>query len=91
MRVPGHGMRKILTLGRGDLLGWSALLANGGMTTTAIVTEDTKVIEFSTVELKLMCEQNRCLHWGTSLGSDPVSSFFTHHHQSDCIGILDLK
>ena len=25
------------------------------------------------------------------VGSDPVSGCFTHHHQSDCIGILDLK
>ncbi len=58
MRVPGHGMRKILTLGRGELLGWSSLLTDGVMTSTAIVTEDTKVIEFSTVELKSLCEQN---------------------------------
>ena len=58
MRVPGHGMRKILTLGRGELLAWSALLADGVMTTTAIVTEDTKVIEFLTEELKSLCDQN---------------------------------
>ena len=58
MRVPGHGMRKILTLGRGELLAWSALLADGVMTTTAIVTEDTKVIEFLTDELKSLCEEN---------------------------------
>lgn len=58
MRVPGHGARKILTLGRGELLAWSALLADGLMTTSAIATEETKVIEFLTEDLKSLCEQN---------------------------------
>jgi CRP/FNR family cyclic AMP-dependent transcriptional regulator len=58
MRVPGHGVRKILTLGRGDLLAWSAFLADGVMTTTAIVTEETKMVEFLTEDLKVLCEQN---------------------------------
>lgn len=58
MRVPGHGVRKILTLGRGELLAWSAFLADGVMTTTAIVAEDTKVVEFLTDDLKSLCEQN---------------------------------
>ncbi len=61
MRVPGHGVRKILTLGRGELLAWSALLANGVMTTSAIATEETKVIEFLTDDLKSLCEQNHDL------------------------------
>ncbi len=58
MRVPGHGVRKILTLGRGELLAWSSLLADGVMTTSAIATEETTVIEFRTDDLKLLCEQN---------------------------------
>ncbi len=58
MRVPGHGVQKILTLGRGELLGWSALLADGVMTTSAVATEATKTIEFETKELKLLCEQD---------------------------------
>jgi CRP/FNR family cyclic AMP-dependent transcriptional regulator len=58
MRVPGHGMRKILTLGRGELLAWSALLADGLMTTTAIATEETTVIEFQTDDLRSLCDKN---------------------------------
>lgn len=58
MRVPGHGIRKILTLGKGELLAWSSLLADGIMTTSAVATEETKAIEFLTDELKSLCEQN---------------------------------
>jgi CRP/FNR family transcriptional regulator, cyclic AMP receptor protein len=58
MRVPGHGIQKILTLGRGELLAWSALLSDGVMTTSAIVTEDTTLIELPTERLKTLCEQN---------------------------------
>ncbi len=43
---------------RGELLGWSALLADGVMTTSAVATEATKTIEFETKELKLLCEQD---------------------------------
>lgn len=58
MRIPGHGVRKILSLGRGELLAWSALLADGVMTTTAIATEETTVVEFLTDDLKSLCERN---------------------------------
>lgn len=58
MRVPGHGVRKILTLGRGELLAWSSLLADGVMTTSAVATQETKAVEFLTDELKSLCEQN---------------------------------
>lgn len=58
MRVPDHGMRKILTVGRGELLAWSSLLSDGIMTTTAIATEPTRAVEFLTDDLKIMCEHN---------------------------------
>lgn len=58
MRVPGHGMQKILTLGRGDILAWSGLLSNGFMTTSAVVTEATVAIEFATDGLRELCEQD---------------------------------
>jgi CRP/FNR family transcriptional regulator, cyclic AMP receptor protein len=58
MRVPGHGTRKILTLGRGDFLAWSAFLTDGVMTTSAMAEEDTKVVQFSTDALRALCEQN---------------------------------
>ncbi|MDX1929501.1 MAG: acetate--CoA ligase family protein [Pirellulaceae bacterium] len=58
MRLPGHGSRKILTLGRGDILAWSSFLTDGVMTTTAIAAEGTQVVEFSTDALRTLCEQN---------------------------------
>jgi CRP-like cAMP-binding protein len=58
MRVPNHGVEMILTLGDGEFLAWSALLADGIMTTSAVVTKDTTAIEFSTHDLKVLCEQN---------------------------------
>lgn len=58
MRVPGHGTQKILTLGRGDLLAWSALLSDGVMTTSAVASEAIDTIEFVTDDLKDLCQQN---------------------------------
>ena len=58
MRIPNHGVQKILTVGSGELLAWSALLADGVMTTSAVVTEETRAIEFLAEDLKSLCEQD---------------------------------
>lgn len=58
MRVPGHDVQTILTLGRGDILAWSALLANGVMTTSAVATEEVVAIEFATDDLKALCDRD---------------------------------
>lgn len=58
MRVPGHGTQKILSVGRGELLAWSGLLADGIMTSTAVAVEPTRVIEFPTDQLRSLCERN---------------------------------
>ena len=39
MRVPQRGHTRILTLGPGDLVAWSALLGDGRMTTSAVAVE----------------------------------------------------
>jgi len=58
MRIPGHGLQKILSVGPGELLAWSALLADGIMTTSAIVAETVEAIDFDTDVLKELCERN---------------------------------
>jgi len=44
MNVPGRGPVRILTLGPGDMVGWSALIGSGEMTTSAMALENTEVI-----------------------------------------------
>lgn len=44
MNVPGRGRIRILTLGEGDIIAWSALLSGGLMTTSAITMEPTEII-----------------------------------------------
>lgn len=57
-RLAGQGSQRILTVGPGEILAWSALLADGHMTTTAIVTEPLCTIEFDTAALKRLCRQD---------------------------------
>ena len=44
MSIPGRGRARILTLGEGDIVAWSALLSSGVMTTSAIAMEPTEII-----------------------------------------------
>lgn len=44
--------QSILSVGSGDLLAWSAILGDGTMTSRAIVTEPTQVIEIASSDLK---------------------------------------
>lgn len=59
MNVPGRGNRRILTLGPGDLVAWSSLLADGRMTTSAMALEDTQVVVISASEVLSACGTNR--------------------------------
>jgi CRP/FNR family transcriptional regulator, cyclic AMP receptor protein len=56
LHVPGQGNVRILTMGPGELLAWSALLAEGRMTTSATALDDTKVVSISTAELTAACD-----------------------------------
>jgi CRP-like cAMP-binding protein len=62
MRVPGHGSIPILTIGPGQLLGWSAVVGTGEMTTSAVALEETEVWVLSGDKLKTLFEQDH--HFG---------------------------
>jgi CRP/FNR family transcriptional regulator, cyclic AMP receptor protein len=57
MNVPGRGGVRIISLGDGDLVGWSAVLAEGVMTTSAIALTQTRLAVFSATEIKAMCDR----------------------------------
>ncbi len=56
MQVPGRGMVTILTLGRGDMLGWSSLLGKRTMTATATAVEPVRLLRLSADALRQQCE-----------------------------------
>jgi CRP-like cAMP-binding protein len=57
MFVPGRGQVRILTLGPGDLLAWSALIG-GRMTTRALSLASTRLIAVSADRLEKLCRQD---------------------------------
>lgn len=58
MCVPARGCSRILTLGPGDLLVWSALLGTGRMTATAVALTPTRVLAVPAQSLRELCEQD---------------------------------
>ena len=56
MHVLGRGDVRILSLGTGDVLAWSALLGDNRMTATAVALADTQVITASADKLRELCE-----------------------------------
>lgn len=58
MNIPGQGQVRILTLGPGEMAGWSALLGKGRMTATAVAVRDTDLIAAASSELLELCESN---------------------------------
>ncbi len=59
MSVPGRGAVRILTLGAGEMVGWSALLDEGKMTASAIAVEDSEVVVAEAEKLRQLCRANR--------------------------------
>jgi CRP-like cAMP-binding protein len=59
MHVPGRGPVRILTVGEGELLGWSALLQDGPMTCAATALESTRLIAIPGAGLAALCEANQ--------------------------------
>jgi CRP-like cAMP-binding protein len=53
---PGVGCRRILTVGEGELLGWSAVLEQPLLTATARTLTATRVIELSGRQVSTLCE-----------------------------------
>ena len=58
MHIPRRGPTRLLTIGAGQLLAWSALLGDGTMTATGIVQEDLRMIAFPADALRTLCESN---------------------------------
>lgn len=56
--VPGRGPVRILTIGPGELLGWSALFGNGQMTATATAVTETTAFAVSGNRLRDLCDRN---------------------------------
>lgn len=53
------GKQRILTVGEGDLLAWSALLGDSRMTASAIATSDASLITLSGHRLQSLCDIDR--------------------------------
>jgi len=58
MCLPARGCTRIITLGPGEVVAWSALVGNGRMTATAIATEDTELIELSAAKVLQICVED---------------------------------
>jgi CRP/FNR family cyclic AMP-dependent transcriptional regulator len=58
MNVPRRGRVRLLTVGAGELLGWSELIDEGTMTSTAVVTKDATLVGLSSRRLLELCEQD---------------------------------
>jgi CRP/FNR family cyclic AMP-dependent transcriptional regulator len=56
--APSVGCKRILTLGAGDLLGWSAALRENHLTATARSIEVTEAIELNAAQILTLCEHS---------------------------------
>ena len=56
--VPGQGRVTILTVGPGQLLGWSALFPNKHKTASSQALMDTQVIALSASQLRAACQED---------------------------------
>ncbi|MHC4879391.1 MAG: Crp/Fnr family transcriptional regulator [Planctomycetota bacterium] len=56
--VPGRGQVRILTLGPGEIVGWSSMVGNHGSTATGTATEKTRVIAFRDDDFLGLCQSN---------------------------------
>ncbi len=55
MNVPGRGPVRLMTLGPGEMVGWSALLGQGRMTASAIVVQDAELVVSPADRLQQEC------------------------------------
>ena len=56
MRLPTEGCTRLLTLGPGEVVAWSALVGDGRMTATAVTADVAELIELSGAEVLKQCE-----------------------------------
>ena len=58
MCMPRQGCTRILTVGPGELLGWSALLNDGTMTARATAAKETTLINLPAQDLRKLCDDD---------------------------------
>ena len=58
MHVPGRGAVRIVTLGPGEMVGWSSLLDQGKMTASAVAVEDSQLVVTLGEKLRELCDAN---------------------------------
>jgi CRP/FNR family cyclic AMP-dependent transcriptional regulator len=56
--APGAGCRRILTVGKGELLGWSPVLEHAPLTATARTIVDTTAVQINAGQVLTLCEHN---------------------------------
>lgn len=56
MCLPARGCTRLLTVGPGEVVAWSALVGDGRMTATAVTADDAELIELSGAEVLKRCE-----------------------------------
>jgi CRP-like cAMP-binding protein len=56
MCVPARGCTRILTVGPGEWLAWSALVGGGKMTATAVTLRATRLLAASATQVRALCE-----------------------------------
>ncbi len=59
MHVPRRGQVRILTIGPGEILAWSALLTDQRMTAMATIVEAATLVAFPAGELQSLCDADR--------------------------------
>ena len=58
IEVPGRGRVRVLSIGPGEMLAWSALLGGGTMTVSATALQDTQVLAMPGARLIEICRAN---------------------------------
>ena len=61
MHVPGRGAVRILSVGPGEMLGWSALVGDGRMTATATTLNDVTALVCAGPALRSLCDHDHVL------------------------------
>lgn len=61
MCAPGSGCRRILTMGPGELVGWSAVLGQSRLTATARAMNSTSLVQVHAGLLHTLCEHDTAL------------------------------
>lgn len=59
MNVPGQGAVRILTIGPGDMAGWSSIVDQGKTTAGAVAVDETEVVVAPADRLLQLCDVNR--------------------------------